>query len=58
MSETKENKRGGYREGSGRKATGREYRLTVRVTKVAYDKISKVANRSETIDKLIRRHLR
>lgn len=58
MSETKENKRGGYREGSGRKATGRDYRLHIRLSKEAHDKLDMVDNKSETIDRLIRRHLK
>lgn len=56
--EYEEQSRGGYRPNSGRKATGRDYRLHIRLSKEAHDKLDKVDNKSETIDRLIRRHLK
>lgn len=48
-------KHGGARPGSGRRSTGRNVMLSVRVSAEAAALIGAVANKSEYIDNLIRR---
>ena len=59
MSE-EQKKRGGYRPNAGRKNTGRERRLHIRISEEAYDKLQTLEKTSfsEAIDKLIKRYLR
>ena len=49
-----EKKRGGRREGAGRKANDRSIPVLVRITKEAADKLNTVGNKSEFIDNLIK----
>jgi len=48
------NKRGGARQGSGRKANDRNYPLHVRISREANDMLAIIQNKSEYIDNLIR----
>ena len=50
-------KHGGYRHGSGRKATDRNVPLMVRITQEAADKLAAVKNKSEFIDNIIKTNL-
>lgn len=45
---------GGYRLGGGRPTTDRKCSLNVRISQEAADKLDKVANKSEVVDRLIR----
>ena len=49
-----EKKRGGRREGAGRKANDRSIPVLVRITIEASDKLNTVGNKSEFIDNLIK----
>lgn len=49
-----EKRRGGRREGAGRKANDRSIPVLVRITKEAADKLNTVGNKSEFIDNLIK----
>ena len=57
MEEATKHTRGGYREGGGRPATGRDLPVTVRISREAFDKLKAVKNKSEFIDKLIKDNL-
>jgi hypothetical protein len=48
------NKRGGARQGAGRKANDRNYTLHVRISQEAADILNAQKNKSEYIDNLIR----
>lgn len=48
--------RGGARPGSGRPATDRKYPISVRISREAAELLETVANKSEFIDELIRKH--
>ena len=53
---TTKSKRGGYRKGSGRPATGRTRAITIRVSEEAVKKLNTLGvNKSEYIDNLIRK---
>lgn len=49
--------RGGYREGGGRPATDRNFPVTVRISREAFEKLKAVKNKSEFFDKLIKDNL-
>lgn len=49
-----EHQHGGARQGAGRKSGERKYTLYVRISKEANDIISRVANKSEFIDNLLK----
>lgn len=54
MATEKTSNRGGARQGSGRKATGRTVAVGIRLTPEAVDKLDRLTdNRSEYIDRLI-----
>ena len=50
-------KLGGYRPNAGRPKTGRKHAITLRVSDIAFDKLSSVQNKSKCIDELIKRYL-
>ena len=54
----KKSKRGGVRPNAGRKPSGRNIQLLVRIDKEAHEKISKVANKSEWINNVIKKYLK
>lgn len=54
--ETTKSKRGGFRKGSGRRATGRTRAITIRVSEEAVKILNTLGvNKSEYIDNLIRK---
>lgn len=57
MEEATKHTRGGYREGGGRPATGRDFPVTVRISKEALEKLGTVRNKSEFIDRLIKENI-
>ena len=56
MNETKK-QRGGSRPGAGRPVTDLKLRLSLRISKEAHDKISKIRDKSAYIDNLIKQNL-
>ncbi len=48
------NKRGGARQGAGRKTNDRNYPLHVRISREANDLLATIPNKSEYIDNLIK----
>lgn len=50
----RKSKRGGYRPGSGRKATGRSYPKCFRLSEEAIEILGSKGNQSEWVDNLIR----
>lgn len=57
MEEATKHTRGGYREGGGRPATGRDFPVTVRISKEALEKLGTIRNKSEFIDRLIKENV-
>lgn len=56
--ETKsKNAHGGYRQGAGRPNTDRNVPISVRISTESFEKLSKVKNKSECIDNLIKQQL-
>lgn len=53
MEQEKKSKRGGYREGSGRPATGRSEAVSIRITPEARDVLRNQHNQNEFVDRLI-----
>lgn len=53
MKQKKDN-RGGARQGAGRKKTGREYQVCLKLSKEAYVTLKQFKNRSAYIDELIK----
>lgn len=51
-----EKKRGGARVGAGRKKTGREYTVTVRLSLAGYMIYRQMRNKSKKIDELLKKY--
>lgn len=48
---------GGPRPGSGRPTTDRDYPVTIRLSKEAYDKLQHITKKSQFLDELIKQSL-
>lgn len=54
--EQKKDKRGGRRQGSGRKKLGRDYQICLKLSKQAYDVLKQIKNKSAMVDELIKNY--